>query len=382
MITSAVPEYQVVVIGGGPAGCAAAIALAGSSLENILLVEQGDYSDRRVGETIPPDTRVLFTRLGLWEAFLEEGHDVCYGSFASWGSDEPGYNDFLFNPHGTGWHLDRGRFDAFLMQRADKLGVEVRTNTHFRNAQSDRADSYLLRLDEAGVRQHVRARFVIDATGYRATFAKNMGSTAEVVDRIICVYGFFSLNAASTLSKMTMLEATRDGWWYAARLPGGTAAAAFAVDPETVRNKALRQEQGWLRSLGETVYIAPALQEAAFLRESLVIKPALSLIRKPVAGSNWLSVGDAAAVYDPISAQGVYKALLDGIRAGQTVGSLIDGRTPVVSRYAADVRNRFNDFLLNQTHLYGLERRWADSPFWRRRRQSSRAAVQRAGLRV
>ena len=375
MTRSAEAAYSVVILGGGPAGCATAITLANRGVSDVLLVEVGTYEAVRVGESIPPDTRLLFARLGLLNTFMEEGHDVCYGSFASWGSDEPGYNDFLFNPHGTGWHLDRRRFDVFLMQQAAARGTEVDTGTRFRRVVRDQQDGFLLHLEpQSGEPRTVHADFVVDATGYRAAFAKAMGAETEMFDRLICVYGFFELPPASMLSRMTMLEATRDGWWYAARLPSNKATAAFASDPETIKQNSLRTEPGWLWYLSDTLHIAPALKDARFLPGSLLIQPALSLLRQPITGAHWLAVGDAASVYDPLSAQGVYKALLDGIEAGGALADRINGQVSNFDGYAKAVQGRFETYKINRAYLYNLEQRWTDAPFWKQRHEKADTA--------
>jgi 2-polyprenyl-6-methoxyphenol hydroxylase-like FAD-dependent oxidoreductase len=112
-----------VVLGGGPAGCAAALALRRSGTGTVVVVESGTYGAERIGESIPPATRRLFARLGLLEAFEREGHEPCYGSCSSWGGDVLGYNDFTVSPDGSGCHLDRRRFDAFLARCATEAGV-------------------------------------------------------------------------------------------------------------------------------------------------------------------------------------------------------------------------------------------------------------------
>src|SRR6187549_1177938 len=105
------PRFQVAVVGGGPAGAATALALRRRGVADVLLVEAGDYRGVRFGESVPPDLRLPLDALGLWTSFVAQGHEPCLGSCSVWGSAQPGYNDFLFNPHGHGWHLDRARFD-------------------------------------------------------------------------------------------------------------------------------------------------------------------------------------------------------------------------------------------------------------------------------
>ena len=235
--------YHAVVVGGGPAGSAAALELRRNGVEKVLIVESGNYTTTRVGESIPPDTLLLLDMLGLRASFLQEGHDTCYGSCSSWGTDELGYNDFLFNPHGNGWHLDRKRFDAFLAAKACEQGAELLTQTTF-NSFTEKDDTrfivQLSRGKEKGSPFTIEAEYLIDASGFRATVAQGMGSKKLFLDRLICIYGFFDA-LDSNFSQLTMLEAVEYGWWYAARLPDGRLTAAIASDPEIIKAKGFKR---------------------------------------------------------------------------------------------------------------------------------------------
>jgi hypothetical protein len=56
------------------------------------------------------------------DRFQNDGHLPSHGIQAAWGSAELFDTDFIFNPYGTGWHLDRRRFDAMLASHADQCG--------------------------------------------------------------------------------------------------------------------------------------------------------------------------------------------------------------------------------------------------------------------
>jgi 2-polyprenyl-6-methoxyphenol hydroxylase-like FAD-dependent oxidoreductase len=112
--TASAAQFDVVVLGAGPAGCATALSLAQAGISPVLLVGPTRHRHLRVGESVPPDIRLVLDELGLWDEFLKERHETWLGSSSSWGADALGYNDFLFNPLGNGWHLDRARFDGFL----------------------------------------------------------------------------------------------------------------------------------------------------------------------------------------------------------------------------------------------------------------------------
>ena len=73
-------SYSVVIIGGGPAGCTSAIALTKLGVKNILVLESGEYAKFIIGESIPPETKNVFNQLGIFNAFLKEGHVPCYAT--------------------------------------------------------------------------------------------------------------------------------------------------------------------------------------------------------------------------------------------------------------------------------------------------------------
>jgi flavin-dependent dehydrogenase len=366
--SSPAPAYEAVVLGGGPAGCATALALRRHGVSRVLLVEAGGYGAVRVGESIPPETRLLLERLGVWQDFLSEGHEPCLGSCSVWGGDEPGYNDFLFNPHGNGWHLDRRRFDAFLARKAAEAGAEVLERTRFAGVEPLGKEGFALRLAAAGAERIVTTRFVVDATGTAARLSRSLGARRQFHDRLSYVGTLLELPASAALSRLTLLEAVEYGWWYAARLPEGRAAVAVASDPETVQREGLHRSEVWQARLGETRLLNGELADCPPPRGGLTRSAALSCRLDRTCGPGWLAVGDAASSYDPISSQGIYKALLEGLEAAVAVAS-----PAALASYHAAVAARFEDYLANRNYFYGLERRWPAAPFWARRR--SRLAV-------
>jgi flavin-dependent dehydrogenase len=362
-----VDDFDAVILGGGPAGCATALALARLGPFRVLVVEAGHYDGTRIGESIPPDTRVVLEQLGVWQDFLQEAHEPCLGSCSSWGDDALGYNDFLFNPLGNGWHLDRQRFDAFLARKVLQHGIALIKGTRFDGCERD-ANGFRLRLgggDQST--QLVNARFVVDATGTRSSFARYMGASRRFLDQLLCITAFFELPVAANFSKLTMLEAVEYGWWYAARLPNRRIAVAVASDPEIVKHNALRSRDGWLDHLKATNHVSVALAGCRLIDDSQMTCAAPSFFLDKVVGDGWLAVGDAASAYDPISSQGIYKALSDGARAGEAIAARLGGNDAKLREYQASATPRFEQYLGQRNFFYGLEQRWPASAFWTRR---------------
>ncbi len=354
------------VIGGGPAGSATALTLCRLGVPDVLLVEAQDYQAVRLGESIPPETRQLLESLGVWRAFLSEGHEPALGSCSAWGSDEMGYNDFLYNPHGHGWHLDRRRFDAFLARTAAAAGAVVFLHTRCRAIESQGKQGFRIRLEGVEGPTEIQARFIVDATGSTARLARSLGAVRRCHDRLSYVAAFFN-RTRDAFSRLTWLEAVEYGWWYSAMLPAGRVAVAVAGDSDSLKTKALHQPESWRLWLNRTRHLAGHLADCEQATESLYVRTAASFVLDRPSGPNWLAVGDAASAYDPISSQGIYKSLLEGLEAGHAIADGLSGKSRKLERYATSVADRFADYLRLRNHLYDLEQRWPRAPFWARR---------------
>jgi flavin-dependent dehydrogenase len=359
--------WDVAIVGGGPAGCAAALALERLGVERICLIDAGQAGvGRRVGETIPPDARGLLETLGAWQSFAGAGHEPCLGSCAAWGSPALGYNDFVMAGLGPGWHLDRARFERGLLDLARDRGVSIRRACRLRDIDPGSPEP-VLHLDGADG-ETVKARYVIDATGIRAAVARRAGAAPLELDRLSFAYGFFDGRAAASTSKLTVAEAVEDGWWYAASVPGGEVAVAFATDPELAREHRIANEQSWFARLLRTRHVAARLDGCRLRHGSLIVRAAPVRRLDRAAGRCWLAVGDAASAFDPMSSQGIYKALEDGMRAAGAIAESLAADANLSPDYGDAIVTAFEDHRISRNHFYGLEQRWPDAPFWRGRR--------------
>ncbi len=374
-------EYDVAIIGGGPGGCATALALKQQGIAKILVVESGCYEAIRIGESIPPDTRLLLNKLGILEDFLQENHETCFGNCSSWGSDTLSYNDFLRNPYGNGWHLDRRRFNAFLAQKAVERGVEVLCGTRVDNC--DRIPSEGFQLQLVGENKQtgtVTTSFLVDATGARGSFAKSLGARKLFLDRLICAIAFFQLPPSSHFSKLTLLEAVEYGWWYVAKLPNNMLATVVASEPSIIKETGLHRMENWLAYLKETKHVSKELADCSAIENLSVSLASQTKARMPMvcaapsfrldrtAGNSWLAVGDAASAFDPISSQGIYKALWDGLEAAKAITSYLRERRGL-EEYESLIASRFDNYLTQRNYFYQMERRWPVSPFWQQRQE-------------
>lgn len=378
-----VDQGAVVVVGAGPAGAATALALIEAGVSEVIVLDAGRPPRFRIGETIPAGATDALRRLGVWEAFLAQGHVPSAGSCASWGKSELGYNDSVFDPHGHGWHLDRAAFDALLADTAAARGAILLSGHRLRSVAAAPDGGWTLTAETAGrTPRTARARVLVDASGTGAAALRRLGVARNEVDCLVTLYEVFALDGdGASTSSLTFLEAAAYGWWYAARIPaGGTEASgrlvvALSTDRATLATLRLRDPAVWRAALEGTRHIAPLL---AGCRSDTAAGPtpqvaiAASAILSRVVGrsadSLWLGVGDAASSFDPLTAQGITKALSDGWTAGHALAAYLTRGSEVgLADYQASVFDRFNDYLRLRQHLYRREARWPDAPFWRDR---------------
>jgi flavin-dependent dehydrogenase len=354
--------FDVAIIGGGPAGCAAGLSLRAHAPElRVVLLEASAYESPRIGETLPPLSRRLLEHLGVWDGFRRQGHREVHGTAAAWGSPVPEDRDFLFTAQGNGWHLDRAAFDAFLADEAEARGVAVLRRTRVRRA--DR-DGSLWKL-KTGDGHPLTARFLVDATGSSAAFARRCGARFVASDRLAGFARLFEEEEGS--DPRTLVEAFSDGWWYTAGLPGGLRIAACLTDADLARQLRLGEPAAWTRQLEATGQVRELLHGAR-PRGPVVVRATHTRRLEPAAGDGWLAVGDAASLFDPLSSQGILKGLRSGIFASYAIGDLLvkeDARG--LDRYRRYVREEFESYSRVRARYYAEERRWPESPFWQRR---------------
>ena len=247
------PERQtwdVAIIGGGPAGCAAALSLRELRPELSVLVAEGtSYGATRLGEVLSPAARSLLEHLGVAAAFDEEGFVAAPGTGVVWGSVELTDNPSLFSARGDGTHLDRARFDAMLAREAERRGAVVRSGAKLSGSDAVPGGWQLTFSDDSTE----TARFIIDATGRTATFARARGARIQAEDRLTGFARFCATEAGS--DPRMIVEACPDGWWYTAPLPGGTRVVTFLTDIDLAREMGLPDDDAWHRVLARTRWV-------------------------------------------------------------------------------------------------------------------------------
>jgi flavin-dependent dehydrogenase len=363
-------DVDVAIAGGGPAGAAAALTLLRYSNLEVALIERSRYATLRVGESLPASAMGLLEYLGAWEAFVADRHPPTHAFNASWGSDSVGSTQLIFSEHGHGWHLDRRRFDATLAGLAGERGGKLLSGRRVRQARRDADGSWRLQMqdEESGQITTLQARHLIDASGRPAAIARRQGARAHAHDRLVAVVATYAEAAAGPGDRPPLIESGPQGWWYSGPLPDGRIVVAYFSDADLLRGDQLCQPQAWHSYASDTRHLRERL-DGASLEGTPVVCAARSQLRQPLAGPGWVTAGEAAAAFDPLSSMGVVHALASGAEAARAAHQLLStGSHAGVEAFTAGVRTHFARYRAQQVAYYRSENRWPESTFWKRRR--------------
>jgi flavin-dependent dehydrogenase len=317
----------------------------------------------KVGESLPAVAKVALRDLGIAPGLVEaSGARRSTGILSAWGSDEPLSREALLDPHGHGLHLDRQRFEALLLEQAKLAGAQIR------------AEKLSVQTNGAGASPgavHLRigtspidARWVVDATGRAAVIARRLGARPARSDRLVAVHATVR-TAPADVDARTRVEATSTGWWYSALVASRRRVVAFLTDADLL-NPVLRSRTGFAAALALTGHELP--RGAAFEVES---RPATTVAHgsrlRPAHGPGWITAGDAALAFDPLSSQGILNALVSGMLAAGAAVEALAGEQDAPAAYERRLADIWAVYEARRADAYGLEQRWPAEPFWARR---------------
>jgi FAD-dependent halogenase len=233
-------QFDVIVVGGGPAGSTVAsfVAMQG---HRVLLLEREQFPRYQIGESLLPATiNGICVMLGLEAELAAAGFPLKYGGTFRWGTSPEPWT-FTFGPT-TGqrgssafaYQVQRARFDTMLLQNARRKGVDVRERHAVREVllDDDRVRGVAFTNPE-GQRHTAEARFVVDASGHQTLISRNVGE--RVYSRFfqnLALFGYFEGGKRlPPPSDGNILVATcPEGWfWYIPLSPTLTSVGAVVA---------------------------------------------------------------------------------------------------------------------------------------------------------
>lgn len=357
---------DVLVVGGGPAGAAAAAAVHAEGLD-VALVDAPRRHRPAPGESLPPGTDGVLDEIFGGSTLDREYHRHSFGNRSAWGGTGIDATEFMNNPFGHGWHVDRAALDNSLLDRLRTHGVGVRADARVAG-QTWTDDHWHVWLGDQRA-PPVRARAIVDATGRPARIARSRGACRRRLDRLVAAYWMLAVGHGPDRDCTTLVEAVADGWWYTTPVPSGRRVIAFLTDSDLLPRRHARSARDWDERLAHAPHVHEELAAhgCRLHGNPLIVDAGVAYLEQP-AGTGWVAAGDAAVSFDPLSSQGILTALVMGRAGGHAVAALLIGgdQQPLI-RWGAEYARLLENHLGLRAACYALERRWPTAPFWARR---------------
>jgi flavin-dependent dehydrogenase len=363
-------ETEVLVAGAGPSGCATALSLLNYSDKEVMLIEQSDLNNTRVGEQVSATIFKFIDYLKLTqEDFHQSNHMPSYNSISYWGSNNPSTRDAIFTTEESTYQLNREEFDLALLKKVSDLGGIILPRTKVQDItqnQDGRWELNLIHATEGPLK--VITTYLVDATGRNASLSRQLNIHMQKHDKLMGVGCFLSAPENQQQAYGHIIESCKDGWWYCAHLPDNKIVVSLFSDADIISSKRLNQTKQWQNQLSQTQHIANYIKGAKLDTEKPWVRNACSQILNGKLPNNFVAVGDAVCGFDPISSMGIGFALSSGCQAAITIlhndrGSL----EKVFSLYQQDLQHIFNEYQTTHNKIYDKEQRWKHSEFWQRR---------------
>lgn len=346
---------DVCVVGGGPAGAGAAVALARSG-RRVALVEQRPFPRDHLGESLSPGVWPLLESLGVPRDAVESVGVPVSTAGIRWQSP-----DDVPTPIDGGLTVDRGTFDALLVEHARAAGVVVVAARARRPARTP--TGWRVPVGPGAVEASVLA----DGTGRAALLG---GRRTRTAPRTLALHARWSANPRAD-APQTVICALADGWLWCARLPGGGLRAMIFVDHDRLgRDEPGRLFRRLVSSADPPVPLPADVPDAI----PIGVCDASSYCFEEVVTPDAVRLGEAAFAIDPLSSSGVQTALQTGVAAAATIHTLLSpagDRAAALEYYAELVHASVRHHRSTAGRLYAEHDRFADRPFWRIRRGSA-----------
>ncbi|MFQ5583692.1 MAG: NAD(P)/FAD-dependent oxidoreductase [Calditrichia bacterium] len=335
-------DYDVLVIGAGPAGSTTARVAAGKGLR-VLLVDKkqelgspiqcsGAVSAHALADAeIKTDDEFISSAVFGFAVYDSEGHST----IIDYRRLKP--EEYASKP--LGFIVDRRRFDRYLTSRAERAGVEVWLKTEALGFKANPQGLAKVQLKRFGENITVRTRVVVGADGLQSQVGKWAGLQTHIKlsELASCLqYVMDGVETNGLLELITGHKWAPGGYAWIFSKEHGYAEVGLGV----IRSITKRDARWHLDHFIKNSFMAGRLENARILEVQGGGVPLTAPLKKQFA-NNIILVGDAARQVNPITGGGIHTALRCGRIAGNFLGDLFKAGKAPSARNLAGYQKRW-----------------------------------------
>ena len=326
-------NYDIIVIGGGPAGSTVATIVAEQG-HRVLLLEREVEPKFKIGESLIPATYWTFKRLGMLEKLRESHFPQKYSVqfYSRSGKASSPFYFFQTNPHESAvtWQVLRSEFDEMLLDNATEKGVEVRRGISVREVLFEgNTATGVVTQNTNGMRETLNATIIVDSTGQRSLIGRQLNlNTTEANLKMASLFTHYEgghrdegIDEGATLILHTE---DKDSWFWSIPLPynrtsiGVVGALDYLLQNRRDTDGKLNAQKIFTEELEKCAPLKQRLEGAKQLFPIQTTKD-FSYRASRIAGDNWVLVGDAFGFLDPVYSTGLFLALKSGEMAADVI---------------------------------------------------------------
>src|SRR5258706_4584 len=320
-------EFDVAIIGGGPAGCASATLLAETG-HRVLVLEREKFPRYHVGESLLPFTYYPLERLGLLEkmrqsAFVKK-YSVQFVSVSGKAS-QPFYFFTRYNQDvAQTWQVLRSEFDHMVMEHAREKGAVVKEEVTVTGLlrEGSKVTGVRAQSQDGSITEY-RARITLDCSGKESFAAvRNQWRIKDPMLNKVAVWTYYKgakrddgIDAGAT----TVAFVPEKGWfWYIPQHNDIVSVGVVAEGKYLTRDGVKNPEEMFKREIEQNAWIQEHLQPGRQTGPYYVTNE-FSFHSKYCATEGLLLVGDAFCFLDPVFSSGLMFALKSGVLAAESI---------------------------------------------------------------
>jgi len=326
--------FDVIIIGGGPAGATAGAILAEAGLKTLIL-ERTQFPRFHIGESLMPEAYWTFKRIGMLPKLRDSNFVRKYSVqfvTASGKESQPFYFDEM-NPHecSVTWQVVRSEFDKMMLDNAREHGAEVWENAnvtdiHLEPTATDslpRATGVTVSLPQSKI-ANLKSKIILDATGTSALLSINLNLKRPDPNlkkaSLFAHYkgAYRDPNPRDEGATLVLSTKNQDGWFWYIPLPSDIVSVGVVGDIDRLITSRENPEQTLEEEIQNCPSLIPRLQNATRSSPVYVLSD-FSYSSRRCAGEGWILIGDAFGFLDPMYSSGVFLALKSAEMAADCV---------------------------------------------------------------